>query len=121
MDQTSILDENLTKFWALCGQNRDSGVSSILENEAVKFKNVRTHESEVEETPKDIKSLKNEVCAMISVIQAGNKMKDYFETAFKQEVSNSTNLEQVEEFYWLVRNNCDIASDSDSDESLYDE
>ena len=58
---------------------------------------------------------------MISVIPAGNKMKDYFETAFKQEVSNSTNLEQVEEFYWLVRNNCDIASDSDSDESLYDE
>ena len=35
-------------------------------------------------------------------------MKDYFETVFK------TNLEQV-------RNNCDIASDSDSDESLYDE
>ena len=40
---------------------------------------------------------------------------------FKQEVSNSTHLEQVEEFYWLVRNICDIASDSDSNESLYDE
>ena len=58
---------------------------------------------------------------MISVIPAGNKMKDHFETLFKQEVSNSTNLEQVEEFYWLVRNNCDIAIDSESDESLYDE
>ena len=40
LDQTSIFDENLTQFWALCGQNRDSGVSSILENEAVKFKHV---------------------------------------------------------------------------------
>ena len=90
-----------------------------MENEAVKLKKVRTHEREVEETPKDIKSLKKEVCAMISVIPAGNKMKDYFETVFKQEVSNSTNLVHVEEFYWLVKNNCDIASDSDSDESLY--
>jgi hypothetical protein len=44
---------------------------------------------------------------MISIIPAGNEMKDYFETVFKQEVSNSNNLEHVEEFYWLVKNNCD--------------
>ena len=80
MDKASILDENRTQFWALCGQTKDSGVAYILENEAVQFKNVRTHENEVEETPKDIKSL---------------KMRDYIETIFKQEVSNSTNLEQV--------------------------
>ena len=96
-------------------------MTSILANEAVTFKNVRTYESEEEEIPKDIKSLKKEICDMISVIPSDDKMKDYFKTVFKQEVSNSTNLEQVEEFYWLVRNNCDITSDSVSDESLYDE
>ena len=123
LDQTANLDENLTQFWALCGQNRDIGVTSILANELVTFKNVRTYESEEEEIPKDIKSLKKEICDMISVIPSDDKMKDYFKTVFKQEVSNSTNLEQVEEleFYWLLKNNCDITSDSESDESLYDE
>ena len=120
LDQTANLDENLTQFWALCGQNRDIGVTSILANELVTFKNVRTYESEEEEIPKDIKSLKKEICDMISVIPSDDKMKDYFKTVFKQEVSNSTNLEQVEEleFYWLLKNNCDITSDSESDESL---
>ena len=33
LDQTSILGENLNQFWALCGQNRDSGVASILEKQ----------------------------------------------------------------------------------------
>ena len=30
LDQTSILDENLTQFWALCGQNKDSGEASCI-------------------------------------------------------------------------------------------
>ena len=66
MDKTSILDENLTQFWALCGQNRKSGVTSILSDKAVQFNNVRTHVHEVYEPVKDIEALKKELLDLIS-------------------------------------------------------
>ena len=121
LDKTSILDESLTQVWALCGQNRDDGVASILGNKKVMFKNVRTNENDVEETQKDLKTLKKELLEMISAIPAGDKMRGYFESVYKKEVSKSSSLATVEEFYWLVRDNNESVSDSSSDESLFDE
>ena len=48
LDKTSILDEDLTKFWELCGLNRDSGVSALLLNKPVSFKNVKATVDTVE-------------------------------------------------------------------------
>ena len=30
MDRTSVLHEDFTQFWALCGHNRNSGLTAIL-------------------------------------------------------------------------------------------
>ena len=46
-------------------------------------------------------------------------MREYFEPIFKRDILKSTDFEQVDEFYWLVKDNFEIESDSESDNSDY--
>ena len=97
LDKDAILDEELTQFWDLCGQNRNSGVAAILRNKAVSFKNVKVTEDEIEDGGKDLKGLKCDIRKLLSSKPVGDNLRDYFEATFKEDILKSTNLSEVDE------------------------
>ena len=118
LDKDAILDEELTQFWDLCGQNRNSGVAAILRNKAVSFKNVKVTEDEIEDGGKDLKGLKCDIRKLLSSKPVGDNLRDYFEATFKEDILKSTNLSEVDEFYWLVSSHYETVTDSDLEDSL---
>ena len=118
LDKTAILDENLTQFWALCGQNRNTGVAAILKNQTASFQNVKATEDEIEYSERDIKGLKNEIEKLISSKPAGDNLRIYFEAIFKDQIVKSSDLAEVDDFYWLVHSQYEVVTDSELDVSL---
>ena len=102
-DKTSVLHEDLTQFWTICGRNRDSGVTAILSNKTVAFKNILTSEGEIEDNQRDLKVLKKDVEKLIASKPVGDDTRDWFEAVFKKEISKSNDLGMVDKFYWRVR------------------
>ena len=126
LDKTACMDENMTQFWSLSGKNKDEGIASLMANEPVKFKNVRTFKNELTEPTRDLKSFKSELPKLISEIPANNAMRSFCESLFESEIINSQSITQVEDFYESVKNiihDCvgDSSGDSSSDESSSEE
>lgn len=123
MDRTSVLHEDFTQFWALCGQNRNSGLTAILSDKVVTFKNVRTNEDEVGGSEKDLKGLMKDIEKLIASKPAGDDRREHFEAIYKDEIAKSSDFSQIEDFYWQVRSGYesvnDLESDSDSSVDLY--
>ena len=118
LDKTAILDENLTQFWAMCGQNRNSGIDAILKNKPVSFINVKATEDELEDSEKDLKGLKNDIEKLIRSKPVGDNLRDYFESTFKENIFKSSDLNEVEDFYWLVSSQYEVVTDTELDDSL---
>ena len=123
MDRTSVLHEDFTQFWALCGQNRNSGLTAILSDKVVTLKNVRTNEDEVGGSEKDLKGLMKDIEKLIASKPAGDDRREHFEAIYKDEIAKSSDFSQIEDFYWQVRSGYesvnDLESDSDSSVDLY--
>ena len=123
MDRTSVLHEDFTQFWALCGQNRNSGLTAILSDKVVTFKNVRTNEDEVGGSEKDLKGLMKDIEKLIASKPAGDDRREHFEAIYKDEIAKSSDFSQIEDFYWQVRSGYesvnDLEGDSDSSVDLY--
>ena len=123
MDRTSVLHEDFTQFWALCGQNRNSGLTAILSDKVVTLKNVRTNEDEVGGSEKDLKGLMKDIEKLIASKPAGDDRREHFEAIYKDEIAKSSDFSQIEDFYWQVRSGYesvnDLESDSDSSLDLY--
>ena len=123
MDRTSVLHEDFTQFWALCGQNRNSGLTAILSDKVVTLKNVRTNEDEVGGSEKDLKGLRKDIEKLIASKPAGDDRREHFEAIYKDEIAKSSDFSQIEDFYWQVRSGYesvnDLESDSDSSVDLY--
>ena len=126
MDKTACIDDNMTQFWALSGKNKDEGITSLMANKPVGFKNVRTFKNELTEPTRDLKSFKRELPKLISEIPENNAMRTFCESLFESEIINSQSITQVEDFYESVKNiihDCvgDSSGDSSSDESSSDD
>ena len=118
LDKSVILDENLIQFWVMCGQNRDSGVAAILKNKPVTFKNVKATKDELDDSEKDLQGLKNDIEELISSKPVGDILRNHFEATFKENISKSSDLNEVEDFYWLVSSQYSVVNDTELDESL---
>ena len=117
-DKTASIDENMTQFWALSGKNKDEGIASLMANEPVEFKNVRTFKNELTEPTRDLKSLKKELPKLIAEIPANNAMRSFCESLFESEIISSQCITQVEDFYESVKNIIhDSVEDSSGDSS----
>ena len=123
MDRTSVLHEDFTQFWALCGQNRNSGLTAILSDKVVTLKNVRTNEDEVGGSEKDLKGLMKDIEKLIASKPAGDDRREHFEAIYKDEIAKSSDFSQIEDFYWQVRSGYesvnDLEGDSDSSVDIY--
>ena len=123
MDRTSVLHEDFTQFWALCGQNRNSGLTAILSDKVVTLKNVRTNKDEVGGSEKNLKGLRKDIEKLIASKPAGDDRREHFEAIYKDEIAKSSDFSQIEDFYWQVRSGYesvnDLESDSDSSVDLY--
>ena len=121
MDKTSVLHEDLTQFWALCGQNRNSGITAILSNKSAAFKNVRTKvEDEEESRVKDLKVLRRDVEKLIATRPVGDDLRNHFEVVYMTEIADTSDVNQVDDFYWQVRSGYETINnmESDSDTSV---
>ena len=129
MDGSANLSPEMTKFWFLCGQNRDCGVNSLLRKEDVKFPDIMATDDESESETKDIKTIVKKLPGLISEVPIPTQK--YLSDLYKTEILYSKNINRVTEFFELVtqivndskviiQNNCP-SEDSDSSESDFEE
>ena len=123
MDGGANLTAEMTEFWFHCGQNRDNGIKSILNNEKVTFNDVLAtdQESESENFTLDLKSMIEKLPQLISDIPQTNQTKTFITELYEYEIVQSDNFNRVSEFYTLVNeivNGADDISEEGPDSDI---
>ena len=78
MDKTTSVNPDIATFWYHCGLNRDKGITSLLRNEPVSFKDFQVDDKEIDVgTPDDLKSMKKDLPEIISDISDALPIKRY--------------------------------------------
>ena len=116
-----MLCEDLTQFWKLCTENRNSRILSLAEHKPVDFTDVYSLISEKEEklTKKDCKKMSRELPNMAATIPDTYPLKVYLCNQIS-DVIKSKNYEKILELYELVSEAIDfelagISSESECD------
>ena len=97
------LSVDLVEFWTLCGHNRNVGVSQLLGNKRVIFKDVCALKEDHDENIQDIKEMLKNLKKMIETIPADHPMKVFATEHFGNEIKTCRNIATVENFYNVIQ------------------
>ena len=92
-----------------------------MSNKSAAFKNVRTKvEDEEESRVKDLKVLRRDVEKLIATRPVGDDLRNHFEVVYMTEIADTSDVNQVDDFYWQVRSGYETINnmESDSDTSV---
>lgn len=115
------LCEDMTQFWALCTQNRNSGIVSLAQHNPVEFQDVYCLAKEKEEKllKKDLQKMSKDLPHLVSNIPDSHPMKMYYYNQLT-DVLKSKHFDKIHELYELVLDainfeNSESSSSCDSD------
>ena len=124
IDGKEELSDYVTRFWKICGENRDLGTQQLSRHEVVNFEDVTVLKKDSDETIKSVKTLIKELPDLIKKISEDNSLKCYIEDQFKTEIRTNKKLSVVSNFFehvkQIVENQERIGTDEVSNDDLND-